>query len=149
MLIRDSVMNHPTGHFALDVFRRGKLIERIREPNLIVGGYGLIQSQLLGGNVTGNSITQFGIGTNGTAPVAGNTALTGPYYNAIASVTYPAANQVAFGFGLASGEANGVAIMEFGLLTTAGALYARKVRAAALNKDTDISFAGVWTITYP
>ena len=38
--------------------------------------------------------------------------------------------------------------MEFGLLTGGDLLYARKVRSVALNKESDISFSGTWTITF-
>jgi hypothetical protein len=38
--------------------------------------------------------------------------------------------------------------MEFGLLTGAGTLYARKVRSAALNKAADITLSGTWTISF-
>ena len=41
-----------------------------------------------------------------------------------------------------------MAILEFGLLTGGDVLYARKVREAALNKDSDISISGSWTITF-
>lgn len=138
----------PTGHFLMQVFRAGELIETFSEKNLIVDGSKTIHAKLLGGTVANNSITQVAFGTNGTTPAGGNTAITSPFTKAIDSVTYPAANQVAFNFSLASSEANGKALLEFGLLTAAGALYARKIRATALNKDTDISLTVTWTITF-
>lgn len=138
----------PSGHFVLDIFRGGKLIEHFEEKNLIVDGSKQIHARLLGGDVTNRSVTQFAVGTNGTAPAGGNTTITGAFAKAVDNVTYPLVNQVQFAFSLAAGEANGMAILEFGLLTAAGALYARKVRAAALNKDADISLSGTWTITF-
>lgn len=138
----------PKGHFLLKVFRRGLLVDEVDEPNLIVNGSKLIHAQLLGGNFSNNNVNTIGYGTNGTAPAGGNTALTGAYTKALDSVTYPASNQVQFNFSLASGENNGMAILEFGLLTGASALYSRKTRATALNKDTDISFTGSWTISF-
>lgn len=146
--LSDSYSQAPSGLFVLDVFRRGQLIEHVEEHNLIVDLSKQTLARLLGGDVANRSVTQFGVGTNGTAPAAGNTALTNPYLNALSAVTYPASNQVAFAFGLGTGEANGKAILEFGLITAGGVLHARKVRATALNKDTDISFSGVWTISF-
>lgn len=138
----------PSGRFLLKVFRSGLLVEEMDEKNLIVDGSKLIHAKLLGGTVANNSVTQIGFGTNGTAPSGGNTALTSQFAKTLDTVTYPASNQVSFNFSLASGEDNGQAIMEFGLLTGSGALYARKVRSTALNKDSDISLAGSWIISF-
>lgn len=138
----------PSGLFVLNIYRRGELIEVFEEKNLIVNGSKQTHARLLGGDVTNRSVTQFGVGTSGTAPAAGNTALTGAYIKAIDTVTYPTTSQVRFAFSLGTGEANGKAIMEFGLLTAGNVLYARKTRAAALNKESDLSFSGTWTITF-
>lgn len=138
----------PTGVFVLEVLQRGKLIERIVEHNLIVDTARQVHARLLGGAVAGLSVTQFGVGTNASAPAPGNTGLTGAYLKPVDAVSYPAPNQVSFTFSLGALEANGKAIQEFGLLTASGTLYARKVRAAALNKDTDLSFQGSWTISF-
>jgi hypothetical protein len=146
--LRDDLMTWPTGHFELNIFRRGRLIEEVRERNLIVGGASGVLASLVGGTVTSNSITQIGFGTNGAAAALSNTALTGPFLKAVDSVTYPAAGQVAFAFSLGSTQANGTAIFEFGLLTAAGTLFARKVRSAAFAKDTDFSLSGVWTLQF-
>lgn len=146
--LRDSYSQGPSGLFTLDIFRKGKLIERFEENNLIVDNSKQIHARLLGGSVAGQSVTQFGVGTNGTAPVGGNSSLTGQYLKPIDLVTYPQANQTQFAFSLGTTEANGLAIMEFGLFTAAGALYARKVRSAALNKASDLTLAGTWLITF-
>jgi hypothetical protein len=138
----------PTGRFVLNVFKHGQLIERFEEDNLVVDASKQPLAKLLGGSVTNQSVTQIAFGTNGTAPANSNTAITSPYTKGFDSVTYPASNQVSFNFSLGSTEDNGVAIIEFGLLTAAGALFARKVRSSALNKDTDISFTGSWIISF-
>jgi hypothetical protein len=88
------------------------------------------------------------MGTNGTAPAGGNTSLTSPFTKVLAGITYPNTNQVEFDFTVLTSEANGMAILEFGLFTAGGVLYARKVRAAALNKASDLSFSGSWIITF-
>lgn len=138
----------PSGLFLLNVFRDGELIEVFEEKNLIVTSSKQIHARLLGGAVANQSVTQIGFGTNTTAPVAGNTGLTGTYLKAIDGVTYPATNQVAFAFSLGASENNGVNIGEFGLFTAGGVLYARKTRTAAIPKASDLSFSGSWVITF-
>lgn len=138
----------PTGRFLLKVYRSGLLIDVIDEKNLIVDLSKQIHARLLGGDVTNRSVTQIGFGTSAAGVSTGNTALTSSYLKAIDTVTYPATNQVQFNFSLLTSEANGKAISEFGLLTAGSVLYARKVRTSALNKDTDLSFSGSWTISF-
>jgi hypothetical protein len=138
----------PSGLLVIDIFRRGKLIEHFEDRNLIVNGSKEINARLIGGSVTDRSITKIGVGTSGTAPAGGNTGLTSSYVKAIDGVTYPVAGTVQFAFSLATGEANGKAIMEFGLFTESDVLYARRVRSTALNKESDISLSGAWQITF-
>lgn len=138
----------PRGRLRVTVWRNGEVIDEMDEDNLIVDVSKTIHSRLLGGSVTGKSVTTIGFGTSGTAPVAGNTALTNSFTKAIDSVSYPASNQVQFNFSLLSTEANGKDIWEFGLLTGDGSLYARRVRTGALSKQSDISLTGSWVITF-
>jgi hypothetical protein len=147
MNITDRI-ERPQGVFELIVRRRGIVIERWIDKNLVVDKSKLCLSRLLGGSVTGRSVTQIAFGTNGTAPAAGNTSITSPFIKALGSPTYPSESQVTFPFSLLASEANGMAIFEFGLLATDGTLFARKVRGAALNKDSDISVTGSWTIQF-
>lgn len=144
----DQYEKGPEGFFQLKIYRRGDLIEVFEEKNLIVTGSKQIHAKLLGGSTTNQSITQIGYGTSVTAAAAGNTSLTGAYMKAVDSVSYPATNQVSFAFSLGSTENNGVSIGEFGLFTAGGTLYARRVRTAAIPKDTDLSFSGTWIISF-
>lgn len=144
----DRLDKAPTGRFRLEIYRRGTLIEVFEENNLIVDNSKQIHAHLLGGDVTNRSVTQIGFGTNPTAPVGGNTALTGAYVKTIDLVTYPATNQVNFAFSLGTSEAQGLAISEFGLITAGNMLYARKVRSLPLNKDVDLTLAGSWLISF-
>lgn len=148
MNLTDQQDRPPSGHFLLHVYQDGELIETFEEKNVIVDLSKQIHAKLLGGSVSGQSVTQIGFGTSGAAASAGNTSLTGSFTKAVDSVTYPAANQVQFNYSLAAGENNGMAILEFGLITAAGTLYARKIRASALNKASDIALSGSWTITF-
>lgn len=146
--IADNFEQAPSGIFLLNVYRRGELVEVYEDKNLIVDGARLTMARLLGGDVTNRSITQIGFGIGTSAPAAGNTGLTGAFLKPTDGVSYPASNQVRFAFSLGTTEFNGQPISEFGLFTAGGTLYARKVRAAPLNKDTDLSFSGTWTITF-
>lgn len=148
MHLVDEWGQRPSGLFELRVFRRGRLIEEWAERNLVVDNYKVTHASLLGGDTANRSVTQISVGTNGTAPAAGNTAITNPFTKAVSGVTYPTSSQVRFSFSIGTAEANGKAIMEFGLLTAGGLLYARKTRAAALNKESDISFSGTWTLSF-
>ena len=147
MQIDDEVLP-AKGQLCYEIRKGGRLIESVVGPNLVVVGSKTCLSRLVGGAVTGKQITTIGFGTSGTTPAAGNTALTGAFTKAVDSVTYPSSNQVRFAFSLTTTEANGLAIMEFGLLTGDGTLFARKVRSAAFNKDSDVSVAGTWTLTF-
>ena len=144
------VSSPPAGRFLLEVRRKGLIVPELcmDVANLIVIGSKQTHARLLGGDVANRSVTTIGFGTNATAPADGNTALTGAFTKAIDQVTYPTTNSVRFAFSLASGENNGMAINEFGLLTAGGVLYARKNRSTPLNKDSDLSFSGAWTITF-
>lgn len=144
------IIEPPSGRFVLAVRHKGLLVPALcmDEKNLIVNGSKAIHAALLGGTVANNSVTKIAFGTNGTAPAGGDTALSGAFVKAVDGVTYPTSSSVQFAFSLASAENNGMAILEFGLLTQGGALYARKVRSVALNKDSDLSFSGTWTITF-
>lgn len=148
LILQDTYGRPPTGDFYLEIWRRGQLIEVVDEKNLIVDNSKLIHARLLGGDVTNRSVTQIGFGTNPAPPTGGNTSLTGAFVKLIDTVSYPATNQVRFAFSLGTTEANGMAISEFGLLTGGNMLYARKVRSAPLNKESDLTFAGTWTINY-
>ena len=144
----DSPSGAPSGHFRLEVYRRGELVDVYEEKNLIVDGSRQVHARLLGGDVTNRSVTQISFGTSATAPAPGNTTITNPFTKAVDNVTYPATNQVRFSFSLGTSESNGRAISEFGLLTAGGVLYARRTRSAPLNKDSDITLSGTWTISF-
>jgi len=151
-------VNAPTGVLVLNVFKHGRqvgrwvsrkrLIERWDGNNLIVNGSKAQLAHLLAGDTTGRPVTQIGFGTNGAAPNVNNTALTGAFVKNTGTPTYPTSSQVRFPFTLLTSEANGLAIIEFGLLCTDNTLFSRRVRGAAINKDNTISFSGTWTISF-
>lgn len=136
------------GHFHMKHWRNGLLVDVEDCPNIIVNGAKEVQARLIGGDVTNRSITKIGVGIGSGAAAAGNTSLTTPFVRALTGVTYPSAGQVQFAFTIAGSEANGLAIIEFGLFTAGDVLFARRVRAGALNKESDLTLTGTWTITY-
>lgn len=136
------------GIFSMNVYRRGILVERYEDSNLIVTQGRINVVKLLGGDVLGNSITKIGFGVSNLTTVPGNTALVTPFVKNLNSHTYPTATSVLFNFSLSAAEANGLAISEFGLLTTSGLMHARKVRGGVLLKDADLSITGTWQLLY-
>ncbi len=143
----DTVERRPEGILTLQIFRKGVLIEEVG-CNLVVDLSKQQLARLIGGDVANRSITKIGFGTSGTAPAAGNTSLTDAYVKALGAVTYPATNSVQFAFTLGTSEANGKSIQEFGLFTNGDVLFARKTRAGAIVKDSDLSLSGTWRINF-
>jgi hypothetical protein len=136
------------GEFRLWIYRRGILIEEYEDHNLIVNGARTIMAHLVAGDGSGKPINRIAFGTNGAAPSPSNTVITSPFTKAVTGFSYPAAGQVQINWNLLVGEANGKGIMEFGLLCSDGTLFARKNRAKAIEKDSDISLEGQWIITF-
>lgn len=137
------------GHFLLDILRArdGALIERFEHENLIVNGAKDQLARLVAGDAANRHITHigFGVGTSAAAPT--NAGLTSAFWKPVANVSYPATGQVAFAWTLGAGEANGMAITEFGLRTAGGVLFARKVRNP-IHKSDDLTLSGVWTLIF-
>lgn len=138
----------PRGDFYCRVYQRGQLLQVIDERNLIVNVARRTMARLTGGDVTDRSITQIGFGSSGTEATVEDTALTTPFLKDLESVEYPTDQSVAFNFELATDEANGLEIIEFGLLCANGDLFSRKVRTGPIEKDEDISLSGKWTIYF-
>jgi hypothetical protein len=139
----------PRGIFVMRAYRRGVLIDQLIDRNLVVDGIKEVLAQLLGEGVAGKVVTRIGFGSNGTPPVVGDNALTTQYVRDISAVSYPVAGQVQFDWQLDSGEANGLAIREWGLITDDGALLvARKARASAILKEADVTLEGSWIIVF-
>lgn len=123
------------------------VIERFEEKNMIVNAAKTTLAQLIAGDAAAKSITHIGFGTGSAAATPTDTSLTNAFWRPISSFSYPKAGQVKFNFILATTEANGKTIREFGLRTSTGQLFSRKVRGA-IEKNDDISLEGSWTITF-
>ena len=136
------------GIFSLCVYRRGELIERFEDRNLIVDAGRAIQAQLLGGDVVGRPVASVAFGTNGTPAAPADAAIAGRFLKAIDGHDYPNPTTVAFHFSLGADEANSLEITEFGLITGNDTLYARKVRQGAITKEQDLTLTGTWQILF-
>lgn len=145
MIITDPILLR--GELLVRVLRDGKVIQTLRDENMIMTVARVALAYLIAGDGAGKVINRIGIGTNGNGPTPDDTALTSAFIKAIASHTYPAAGQVRFNWSIGTGEANGMAIREFGLITTDSTLFARKTRAP-IEKGSDISLEGSWTIIF-
>ena len=134
------------GSLTYKVYKKGVLIEEATLNNLVVNGGRDQIARLIAGNVTGRSINRIAFGTNGTAPDAADSIITNQYVRPVDGFEYPAMGQVQINWHLPVTENNGMAIMEFGLLTADGTLFARRARSNPIYKDVDISIEGHWTI---
>ena len=134
------------GIFTLKIYKSGVLVEETTEENLIVNGARDQVARLIAGNVTNRSINRIAFGTNGTAPDVANTAITQQFARPVSGFSYPAMGQVQIDWELPVTENNGMAIMEFGLLTADNTLFARRTRNNPIYKEPDISIEGHWTI---
>ena len=133
------------GTLEITVRRGDEVIEQWRDENLIVNGARDMLAQLIAGDGNGQAVTQIGFGVGESPASPDDTALTGAYVRNLTGHDYPAAGQVRFQFSLATSEANGLVIREFGLIAADGALFSRKVRGG-IEKNDDISLDGTWTI---
>jgi len=138
------------------VFKNGVLIEEVRGENLILNGARNQMARLIAGVAQDRQITKFAVGLSGTDPVVTNETLTGAFVKNIDGFSFPAMGQVQFDLSLGTGEANGMAIMEFGLMTEDGTLFSRRIREdengnpinKPINKESDISMIGQWIIIF-
>lgn len=125
----------------------GELLWHDTINNLIVNTGKGKMAHLLAGVTTGNFINQIGAGTSSTGTLVTDTALTGAAVIAIGSATYPTATSVKFAFTFGTGDANGITIVEFGLITGDGTLFSRVTRPAIV-KTSAISIVGTWEIDF-
>lgn len=139
----------PRGIFHLKAFNAaGDLVDEYTAENLIVTNGKAAQAALVGGasGFANKRVTQIQFGTDGTEPSAGDTSITNPFTKTV-TATYPDSTSVVFEWTLATTEANGKAIQEFGLLCVDNSLFARRTRAV-INKTSDLRLEGTWKIQF-
>lgn len=136
------------GRFTMRVFKGDKLIERFEDHNLIVNGARRSAASLIAGMGTDKHISKIAFGTSGNIPTPDDTKITDPFIKAITSVVFPSDGVAEFRWRLNANEANGKAIIEFGLLCEDGTLWSRKIREEAIPKDKDMALEGEWQILF-
>jgi hypothetical protein len=136
------------GIFKLNVFRCGKIIETLEDHNLIVDGARIQMAHLIAGDASGRKISKISFGTSGMPPAASDQAIANPFTKTLDGFTYPEEGQAGFSWSLSTAEDNGQAILEFGLVCDDGTLFARRTRTNPINKESDISLEGTWTIIF-
>ncbi len=160
------IQQHLRGEVDFLVFRRGVLVDRWRQHNLIVNAGRDSMARLLGGNRT-EHVTKIGFGTNGTPANPADTALTNMFAKPFEAVRYSGYEgtfygesieigtaEVRFEYFLNTTEANGLQIRERGLLFDDNALFARVLRNPVggvpdtIVKQNDMTLAGAWTIFF-
>jgi cobalamin-dependent methionine synthase I len=135
------------GIFHAKVYRSGILIEEYEEHNLVVNGSRTEMAHAVAGD-TDHRITKIAFGTNGAEPESSDTVITNQYVKSISGFSFPAIDRVQFDWELMESEDNGMAILEFGLLTANGTLFARKTRTLPIYKADDIRIEGHWAIVF-
>jgi hypothetical protein len=132
------------------IYKNGIPIEEVEEQNLIVTVGRTQMAHLLAGDLTGKQLTKIAFGTSGVAPALPDTQITSPFTKNLLGYSYPAAGQVKFNWNLTTAEANGKAILEFGLICADTTLFSRRIRESGkpIYKESDISLEGDWTIIF-
>ena len=136
------------GIFVARVYRSGKLVEEIRESNLILNGARSQMAHLIAGEFTNRNVNRIAFGTSRTDPDPADTIITNQFAKPIKGFSFPESGRVQFDWELLISENNGMAILEFGLLTADGTLFARRTRTNPIFKESDISIEGSWTIIF-
>jgi hypothetical protein len=137
------------GILHVKVFEGGNLVKQFTQNNLVVAGGRDAMAKLLAGEGVSPAkhITEFGAGTNGTAPAINDTALTGAFTKTVDATTYPSNGIAQFNFNIAESEANGTTIAEFGLFCSDGTLFNR-VAVAPIAKTNLIRIEAQWQIVF-
>lgn len=135
----------PTGYVVLRVTRAGVLIAELQGPNLVVDTAGTTLARLAAGE---GVIDTFAIGTDGTAPDASDTALTGAFTRPLVGAEVPSPGSVTFEFRVPAEEAPTMTVREIGLLDDEGTLVARKILTTAQPIEPGVEIAGTWTLTW-
>jgi hypothetical protein len=136
------------GLFRVWARRGGELLYHCAEPNLVVDAIDDVLPRCAVGSVSINTI---GIGSDNTAPAAGDTELTDEWTRTVQSVDHPATNKVRFTWTIfeSEGPSPDMTVREFGLFASDGTLCARKVLAGpGVLKEAGVQLEGDWTLAW-
>lgn len=137
------------GALELVVRRSGRVVLHEKDNNLIVNIARQNMARLLTGEGSNRIINRIAVGTNGAPPSPDDTAITHAFIKPISSFSYPTPTSARFNFVIKENEANGMAIMEFGLIAADGSLFARRTRGGkVIEKEDDLEIEGFWTILF-
>lgn len=137
------------GRLELVLRRNGKVVEHDPGDNLIVNVARMNMARLLSGEGQNKVVNRVAVGTNGAAPTPDDTVITSAYMKPISGFVYPTPTSVRFDFIILENEANGMSIVEFGLVAADGSLVARRTRGGKrIEKEDDLEIEGYWTILF-
>lgn len=125
--------------------RTGRVLARERKHNLVTdAGLNLLRDLVHGDGVT---ISHGAVGTDATAPAAGDTTLAAETLRDLIAQRTKAAQELAVKFVVGSTQGNGTTLREAGLFNAAssGTLYAR-VTPTAVAKTDAILVIYTWTL---
>lgn len=125
----------------------GKVLRHGRSNKIVDAGLGLARDLLGGGNY---SPTDIAVGTDNTAPVAGDTTLgVEVFRKAITQIDFDPTAIVQFNVFLDAGDANGNTLEEAGLFNNAfaGDLFSRFILSPPIIKTAAITVTIQWSIT--
>lgn len=126
----------------------GNVVQEDVDHNMIVNASKTALAMLISEeNCPQKVIRRFGVGTDGSTATPADDSLTASYLNNLISHEFPEPGVVRFKWALGYGEANGMAVSEFGLFCDDGSLFARKTRPS-IHKGDDLSFEGEWSIIF-
>ena len=143
----------------------GNIVDYFNDSNMIMSVAKDTLAHLVGGDVSGKSVTKIALGNSDVTPSPDNNSIGGivstelssglnstdglsvAYLKSLTSHTYPSTGRISFNWALDYGEANGLEIREFGLICSDLSMFARKTRGV-IAKGSDLSITGVWTIIF-
>lgn len=136
------------GNLTIRVFEEGRLVSSQVVHNLVVlSGRNLLRD-VLGGTVgtTAAAIMHIAVGTSGTAPAVGNTALGAEVYRQVITGTSTTDGSLNVQGYLGSSEANGNTLAEAGLFATNGTMVARALFDTPIEKTTTQTVSLSWDL---
>lgn len=135
------------GIFDMSVVVRGRVVERVREHNMVVNGARLALLNQLAGIPTSAAVTHIGFGTSAIAAATTDVSLADEYRRAVLS-TVVSGTELQVSWLLDELEGGDLAISEFGLWTDGGLLLTRKVRPTPIAKSNATRLQGTWTLSF-
>lgn len=121
------------------------LTKEVIDNTIVTAGLNLVRDLLAGNNAAPSHIA---VGTDATAPAAGDTTLGTEVFRNVITRRIPSATQITFQLFLATGDANGNTLVEAGIFnaSSAGDMLSR-VTYTSIAKTSAITVTLTWDIT--